>query len=472
MVTTDRRQFLRGVLGGSVSSALVACSREVSQQVSATFSGYGRSVMDLVVPKMDHVRFGFIGVGRRGSTLLKLMLRIDGASVTAIADPYALSLEKAADMVRADEGVKPVLYGDGDEAYRDLLARDDVDAVVIATPWSWHVPMALHAMSAGKQCFVEVPAALTIEDCWKLVDASEKFQVNCMMMENVCYGREELMLLNMVRNGLFGDLLHGEAAYIHPLRWQMKDVKSGTGSWRTKWHGRRNANLYPTHGLGPIAQYMDVNRGDRFDHISSISSPALGRGAYADRELEDGNPHKALSFICGDMNTSIIKTIKGRSIMLQHDTTTPRPYTRHNLIQGTNGIFAGFPNRIALENNPLNPHEKEGFHHWDQDMKKWHQRYDHVMWTQLLADPPFVDPLPAESDGGINHIGLDFVMLWRMVYCLRNGIVLDQNVYDAATWSAIVDLSEQSVRMRGDSIDIPDFTRGKWKSAKPLSVAM
>jgi predicted dehydrogenase len=327
---------------------------------------------------------------------------------------------------------------------------------VISTPWRWHAPMAIEAMESGKHAMVEVPMATTVEDCWRLVDTAERTRKNCMMLENVCYGREELMLLNMVRQGLFGDLTHGEAAYIHELRWQMKEIEHKTGSWRTYWHTRRNGNLYPTHGLGPVAQYMGINRGDRFDYLNSVSSPALGRKAYAAREFAADHERNQLDYICGDMNTSMIKTVRGRSIMVQHDTTTPRPYTRHNLIQGTKGAFAGFPGRIALDQAD----GSNSYHRWDHDLEPWYAKYDHPLWKAIRAE--------AEEAGG--HGGMDFVMWWRAIYCLRNGEPLDQDVYDGAAWSAISPLSADSVADRGNSRDIPDFTRGQWETAKPLQV--
>jgi hypothetical protein len=334
-----------------------------------------------------------------------------------------------------------------------MLERDDIDAVFVLTPWNWHTPMATDVMRASKQAFVEVPAALNLDECWQLVETSEATRMNCMMMENVCYGREELMALNMVRQGVLGELLHGEAAYIHELRWQMKDIEEGTGSWRTAWHTRRNANLYPTHGLGPIAQFMNINRGDRFDYLTSMSSPALGRQLYAQREFAADHARNQVKYICGDMNTSLIKTVNGRTIMVQHDTTTPRPYTRHNLIQGTNGVYARYPDRIALES-------EGGFHEWQHNMTSWYERYDHPLWKELAA----------EASASIGHGGMDFVMLWRIVFCLRNGVPLDQNVYDAAAWSAVAPLSEASNQDRGNSRDFPDFTRGIWETAPALSV--
>lgn len=401
-----------------------------------------------VAPVLDTVRVGVIGAGRRGTTILRLLAGIDGVGIKAICDSYAPAIDKARSLIAETGLPAPDFYADGEHAYRDMLQRDDIDAVFILTPWAWHTPMAVDVMQAGKHAFVEVPAALTLDEAWQLVETSEQTRMNCMMMENVCYGREELMTLNMVRQGVLGELLHGEAAYIHELRWQMKDIDEGTGSWRTAWHTRRNANLYPTHGLGPIAQYMNINRGDRFDYLTSMSSPALGRQLYAEREFPADHPRNQVDYICGDMNTSLIKTMKGRTIMVQHDTTTPRPYTRHNLIQGTKGVFASYPSRIALDGDGT-------FHEWQYDVSELQAKYEHPLWNQL-AD---------EATASIGHGGMDFVMLWRIAWCLRNGIPLDQNVYDAAAWSAVTPLSEASNADRGNSKDFPDFTRGAWRTA-------
>ena len=240
--------------------------------------------MNLIAPTLDNVRVGLIGVGERGVGFVRHFCNIEGARITAVCDTHRPVLDRAASMLSEYGGPPPALFTGNDYSYRGLLERQDVDVVVIATPWRWHAIMATEAMESGKHAFVEVPAVTTTEEAWRLVDTSERTRMNCMMLENVCYGRDELMVLNMVRQGVFGELLHGEAAYIHELRWQMKEVEHKTGSWRTLWHAKRNGNLYPTHGLGPIAQYMGINRGDMFDYMSSMSSPALGRAEYARRE--------------------------------------------------------------------------------------------------------------------------------------------------------------------------------------------
>lgn len=482
----DRRNFIKKA---AQSAAVLSATGVMGGCTTSTATGalspqHGKSVMGLAVNKMDIVRVGFIGVGQRGSGHVKHYCHIEGVEIMAICDTHEQVLDRSIEYVKEQGRPAPTRYTGNDFAYRELLARDDIDIVIISTPWAWHTPMAVEVMDSGKHALVEVPAATSLDECWQLVNTAERTQKNCMMMENVNYGRDELMVLNMVRQGLFGELLHGEAAYIHDLRWQMKEIEHKTGSWRTYWHTKKNGNLYPTHGLGPVSQYMNINRGDRFDYLTSTSSPALGRAAYAEREFDSSHERNQLNFVAGDMNTSVIKTVKGRTIMVQHDTTSPRPYSRHNLIQGSNGTFAGFPNRIAIESPPTSIksiYKKEyqqtlqawqangeqgrkprspSFHSWDNDMEKWRELYDHPLYTRMGEE--------AKRNGG--HGGMDFLMNYRIIYCLRNGEPLDQDVYDAAAWSSIFPLSVTSVANRSNSQAVPDFTRGKWKTGKPLMV--
>ena len=451
MIDTDRRRFL-GALAAT-SALMLEGAPAVAQ---AARSPGTRSVMDLKKPPMSKIRFGFIGVGMRGYELLRLLLAVDGAEVSAVCDIRAAALEQAVEIVSKTSGRKPAsITGRAEQAYKELIDRNDVDAVLIATPWEWHLPMALYAMAAGKETFVEVPAALTEDDCWQLVESSEKHQVNCMMLENCCYGRSELMVLNMVRDGLFGEITHAEGAYIHNLRWILDDREVGEGTWRPQWYTQRKANAYPTHGLGPIAQYMNINRGDRFDFLVSMSSPARSFKKYARDKFPADDARNRLDFVLGDMNSSLIQTARGRTILLQHDVGTPRPYSRLNLIQGERGIFSGYPDRLALD-------EHAQAEEWISDLSRYQQKYDSSLWRKLDRE--------AIQQGG--HGGMDFVMMWRIVYCLRNGLPLDQNVYDAAAWSVIFDLSEQSVRDRSRPRDFADFTRGAWKSAPPLTIAI
>ena len=453
MKNMDRRGFLKAATVTAAAGLTAACTTSNNQFTPA--KQQGKSVIGLIAPKMDVVRVGFIGVGQRGYGHVKRMSHIEGAEIVAICDNHQEVLDRSAKFLTENGHKQPALYGNGEYAYREMLNRQDIDIVIISTPWKWHAPMAIESMESGKHAFVEVPLATTVEEMWEIVNTAERTQKNCMMMENVNYGRDELMVLNMVRQGLFGELLHGEAAYIHELRWQMKELETKTGSWRTGWHAKRNGNLYPTHGLGPVSQYMNINRGDRFDYLTSMSSPALGRALYAQKEFSADHQRNQLKYINGDISTTLIKTVQGRTIMVQHDTTTPRPYSRHNLIQGTNGVFAGFPNRIALEKGGSG-----NFHEWDYDMQSWYNKYDHPLWVKMGKE--------AERNGG--HGGMDFLMFWRMIYCLRNGEPLDQDVYDGAAWSVISPLSAESLNNRAKSVDIPDFTRGAWQTAEPLGI--
>ncbi len=484
MSKIDRRSFIKSVAAVTAAGVVAGCTSASVTKGATIPVAQSKSVMGLTIPPLDVVRVAFIGVGQRGSGHVKHYCHLDGVEIKAICDTDQKVVDRSVDYVLKQGFAKPDVYTGTEHAYREMLARQDIDIVIIATPWQWHTRMSVETMESGKHAFVEVPAATTLEECWQLVDTAERTQKNCMMLENVNYGREELMVLNMVRQGLFGDLLHGEAAYIHDLRGQMKQIDAKTGSWRTYWHTKRNGNLYPTHGLGPVAQYMNINRGDRFDYITSMSSAALGREQYAKATFPADHERNQLKFIAGDMNTSTIKTANGRTIMVQHDTTSPRPYTRHNLIQGTNGTFAGFPNRIAIEELPSalqavydkeynqeldnwkasgkkgRKPRKASFHSWDHDMEKWYQAYEHPLHVRMGEE--------AKRNGG--HGGMDFLMMYRIVECLRNGEALDQDVYDAAAWSSIFPLSCASVEDRSNSKDIPDFTRGAWKTGKPLGI--
>lgn len=450
----NRREFIRNAAATGV--ALVGSSRTAKAITQTKDTTPAPATADFVAPPLEVVRAALIGVGARGSGHLEDLLRFEGVEVTAVCDTDPALRDRAVRRCAESGRKEPGAYGKSPTDYKRMLEQDDIDVVVISTPWDWHVPMSVDAMRAGKHALVEVPAALTLDGCWQLVETAESEKRYCMMLENVCYGREELMVLNMCRQGVFGELLHGEAAYIHDLRWQMHEIVRGTGSWRTLHYTRHNGNLYPTHGLGPICQYMNINRGDRMDYLSSVSSPARARAEYAEENFPADSIRRRHRFVCGDINTSIVKTVLGRTMMIQWDEQLPRPYTRHNLIQGTKGVWGGFPNRIVIEgDSPTTEIWEQG-----RDLERWYRRYEHPLWTRIGEE--------AKRIGG--HGGMDFVMWWRLIYCLRNGEPLDQDVYDAASWSAVTPLSEWSVANRGQSIDFPDFTRGRWKHREPLGI--
>jgi predicted dehydrogenase len=450
---SSRRGFLRLLTGlGAASAMLPGLARAASPARAAG----ARYMGDFVAPKLDKVKVAFIGVGARGSGHCSQLAVIEGVEVVAVCDLVEDRAKRSVDEAKK-HGHAPKLYAGDELAWQRMLAEVKPDAVFIATPWELHAPMSIEAMKAGAHAFSEVPIATTLEDMWQIIDTSEATGRHCMMMENVNYGREELIYLNMVRQGVIGELLHGEAAYIHELRGQM-DNGDSTGSWRTFQYAKRNGNLYPTHGLGPVAQYMNLARSeDSFGRLVSFSSPAKGRNLYAKKSAKLTNPKfKELDFKGGDISTSIIKTVLGRTIMVQWDETSPRPYTRHNLIQGTKGTLAGFPNRIAIEGVTKTYHEWAEGEEWE----KFASQYEHPLYKRMGE--------LSQKMGG--HGGMDFLMLFRIIECLRKGEPLDQNVYEGCFWSAVGPLSEQSVAENGMPQAFPDFTRGQWQTTKPLGI--
>jgi Oxidoreductase family, NAD-binding Rossmann fold len=421
--------------------------------VAAIGAGIARSqtsVSDLKFEGKEKVRLGVIGVGGRGSSLVTNFSAVPGAEIGALCDVVEDKVRKAqAKLDRAGKASSPIaLYHSSEHAFEDLVKRDDLDLVVVATPWTWHAPMAIAAMKQGKHVAVEVPAARTLQECWDLVNTSEATQRHCMQLENCCYGYNELLVLNMVRAGLFGELTHGGAAYNHDLR-SILFSGEGEGLWRRFEHLNRDGNLYPTHGLGPVAHYMDVNRGDRFDTLVSMSSISAGLQTYRKEKLPPDDPRQREVYKEGDFNVSLIRTVKGRVIELEHNVSSPQPYDRINLIAGSKGIFRDYPARVYFDGAP-----KEEFTNLDA----YKAKYEHPLWTKMGEI--------AKDLGG--HGGMDFIMAYRLIECIKNGTVPDIDVYDAAAWSAPGPLSEASIASGSMPQKFPDFTRGKWSSRKPV----
>ena len=416
-------------------------------------------------PKLKTVRVAFIGVGARGTGHARQIATIEGTEVVAISDLYQdlaqRSIDSCKEIGKGERHNEIAIYYGGEDKWKLMLKEVKPDVVFISTDWDNHAPMVIKAMNSGAHAFVEVPIATTIEDMWKIINTSEKTRKHCMMMENVNYGRDEMMYLNMCRKGVIGDFLHAEAAYIHELRFQMEEQERGTGSWRTHQYAKGRGNLYPTHGLGPVAQYMNLARGDdNFSTLISYSTPALGRKIYAEKNYPSDHKWNKLDYKNGDLNTSIIKTNVGRTVMVQWDETSPRPYSRHNLIQGTKGTLAGFPTRVALEGGVEGV--TKNHHSWAQgkDLEVLYEKYDHPLYKRLGA--------LAKKMGG--HGGMDFMMRYRIIECLKKGEPLDQNMYEGCFWSAVTPLSAKSIEDGGAPQRFPDFTRGNWKSTNPLSI--
>ncbi|MDW3646016.1 MAG: Gfo/Idh/MocA family oxidoreductase [Bacteroidia bacterium] len=463
MKNLDRRNFLKKT---SMSGAALA----IGSMLSAATEAYperesGAQYMGgFSAPKLPTIRTAFIGVGARGPSHLRFLSQLEGVEIVAISDLYEDKVQKQVEFCKkVGKGKRHqnvATYFGSEDKWKQMLDEVKPDAVFICTNWFNHAPMAIEAMEKGAHAFVEVPIAVTLDEMWDIVITSERTQKHCMMMENVNYDRDELMFLNMCRQGVIGELLHAEASYIHELRGQMYEVERGTGSWRTHHYANRNGNLYPTHGLGPVAQYMNLGRGDdNFKSIVSFSTPAFGRQDFAKKNFPPDHKWNKLDFKGGDMNTSIIKSMMGRTVMVQWDETSPRPYSRLNLVQGTKGTLAGFPTRVAIEGGVEGA--TDSHHQWVQGEKLQllYEKYDHPLYKRLNQ---------ATKDSG--HGGMDGMMAYRIVECLREGLPLDQNVYEGCFWSAVGPLSEHSVAQGGAVQAFPDFTRGNWKETEALGI--
>ena len=416
----DRRTFLQlagGLVGAAVAGADAAHPSAQTQTSAAPSAGFS-------APPIPEVRIGFVGVGGQGGSHVRNMLGVPGTRITAICDINE-SRAKAVQKWVVDAGQKePTLYTRGPRDFERLCETEDLDLVFNATPWEWHVPVCVAAMKNGKHAATEVPAAMTLDDCWQLVEHAEKFRKHCVMMENCNYDRPEMMVFNMVRQGLFGEILHAEGGYLHDLR-SVKFSDKGEGLWRRAWASKLNANLYPTHGLGPVANCMDINRGDRFEYLVSMSGPSRGLQAWAKEHFPADAPQRSEKYVLGDVNVSLIRTARGRTIYVSHDTNLPRPYSRIHLVQGTRGLFQGYPNRVYIEG-------KSPEHKWE-NADSYYAQYDHPLWVELT-----------KRAEGAGHGGMDYIEDYRLIKCLREGLPTDMNVYDAASLSAVVHLSERS----------------------------
>ncbi|MHC4942191.1 MAG: Gfo/Idh/MocA family protein [Planctomycetota bacterium] len=401
-------------------------------------------------PPMERVRIGFVGVGGMGSHHVSNLLKIEGADIHAVCDIVEEKVRRIQQWVVDAGQPEPTGYWRGDWDFVRMCENEDLDLVFTATPWRWHVPVCVAAMKNGKHAATEVPAAVTLDECWELVETSEKLKKHCVMMENCCYGRSEMLVLNMVRQGLFGEVLYAEAGYLHDLR-NLKFTPAGEGLWRTDHSIRRDGNLYPTHGLGPVAQCMNINRGDRFEFLVSMSTKSRGLNLFAETKFGPDDPKTLQKYELGDINTSLIRTHNGCVITLVHDCSSPRPYSRINMVQGTNGIFSGYPDRIHIEG-------RSPAHQWEEP-DKYFEEFEHPLWKA-----------EGERAKGRGHGGMDFLENYRLIHCLKNGLPLDMDVYDAAAWSVVSDLTERSVANKSRPVDFPDFTRGRWKTKAPLKI--
>lgn len=450
----NRRSFIRKMATIGVGISGVAASTKANEVQSQSKSKANK--------KPDgKLRFGFIGVGGRCQEHIGNVLAIEGNEVVAICDISQLSIDTTLKNMERFNVAVPKIYTGSENAFEQMLANENFDAVIIASPWEWHVRMSIAAMKAGVPYVgVEVSAANTLEECWDLVNVAEATGSQLNILENVCYRRDVMACLKMVREGLFGELLHARCGYEHDLR----EVKFNDGvnfvyqndgnlkmgkdafaeaSWRTQHSIARNGDLYPTHGVGPVANCMNINRGNRFISLSAMATKSRGLHKYIVDNGGENHPYAKVNFNCGDIVTSMIQCANGETIIITHDTNSPRPYSLGFRIQGTEGLWYNDGDSLYIQG-------KSEPHKWDTSAE-WFKKYDHGLWNKLETDA---------SHAG--HGGMDFVMMYDFVNAIRNKRPAPMDCYDAAAWSAISALSEMSVARGGALVDFPDFTRGQW----------
>ena len=458
-MATSRREFLKGTAWMGAAALVSGCTGG-----RLCSCGRGAPMWDFAVPPLRKVRVGCVGLGERGEMATHRLSQIPGLEIAALCDIRPEAVAKAVAWLKKSGKPVPREFV-GAEAWRAMCDWDGIDVAYIMTPWALHAPMALGAMRAGKHALVEVPAAMTLDECYEMIETCEATRRHCMMLENSCYGDLNMFTLNLCRSGVLGELKHGECSYIHDLRSFNWNVPNWDGHWskhgyydywRLKWNAAHRGNMYPTHGIGPMCQFMNINRGDKFDYLVSMECKPMGLERYAQDKFPEGSWQRKMKIASGDMNTTLIKTHLGRTIMLQHDVSSPRPHIGFLLLSGTKGTITGDPRRLGVEKEPGSGVKEFS----DKEYEEYREKYRHPLWKKAGEI--------AKKVGG--HGGTDFICDLRWAYCLQNGLPLDMNVYDLATWCSICELTERSVNGRSKTMDVPDFTRGKWKTAKPLGI--
>ena len=448
---TSRRTFLAGSIAAGTAglTGLGATSATAASTVpAATPPPRAQNQSTMVgVPfePFDEVRVGIIGLGNRGMGMLPLFDAVPGVQVTAVCDVRRNLVRQASDQLAELGSRRPREYARGEDDWERLAAAEDVDFVYIASPWELHFPQAAAALRGQKHVGIELPIATEVDELWELVDLSEQQRKHCLLMENCNYGRQELAMLKMAHDGLFGDLTHGHGGYLHDLRELMFSETYYYNQWRRAWQTQHNRAFYPMHGLAPIAAAMDVNRGDRLTSLQATASPARGLAEYREQHVsQDRTDVWEEEYVAGDRVTCMITTSQGRMIRAEHNVCDPRPYSRINTIAGSKGILEDYPSRIYVEPD-------HSGHSWE-DSQPYLDEYDHWLWQDIGDD--------AENHGG--HGGMDYILVYRLMQCMRLGLVPDIDVYDSAAWCAAVPLSEASIES-GSAVEIPDFTRGYWE---------
>ncbi len=439
----DRRDFIRTTIGAGLGAA-AAASVHAAQPTTPAPAAL------LATPAIPRVRLGVIGLGNQGSSHVENFTKIEGVEIRALCDLVPAKVAAMQALVEKGGAPRPAGYSGGPDEWHRLV-DSDLDLVLVVTPWELHAPMCIEAMKRGKHAAVEVPMAVTLDECWQMVETSEQTRRHCVMLENCCYDRVEMMILNMVRQQVFGELLHAECGYLHDLRALKLSPTYYENRWRIEHSVKRNGDLYPTHGLGPVAQWLDINRGNRFASLVSMSTNARGLAEYAAAHIGPTSKEATQSYALGDIVNTLIRTTRGQTILVTHDTNLPRPYSRRILLQGTKGLVQKYPeSRVHVEG-------RSPEHKWD-DLLAWRTEFEHPVWKTL-----------EERSRGAGHGGMDFIEDYRLIQCLQSGAPTDMDVYDGAAVSSVSFLSEQSIAGRR-MVDMPDFTRGAWQQRPALGI--
>lgn len=453
----DHTSSRRTILGAGLAAGVLAATSGVSAAEAATAENPpparqpGQKSM-IGVPFEVHaqVRIGLIGLGNRGMGMLSGWAAVPGAVITAVCDIRADRATRAANQLVQLGKPRPAIHSGTEQAAFELCDRDDVDLVYIATPWEFHYPQGKAALVGGKHVGIELPIATELKELWDLVDTSERVRRHLWLMENCSYGRNELAMLKMAHEGIFGELTNGHGGYLHDLRALLFSDTYYTDAWRRKWHTRSTASFYAMHGLAPIAAAMDINRGDRFTTLRATATAPRGLADYRERNMPRDHPSWNETYINGDLVTCLLETAKGRVVRAEHEVSSPRPYSRINSLVGSRGIFEDYV-PVGSTGGRIYFEPDHGGDTW-RDFAPYREEYDHWLWKKIGDD--------AANNGG--HGGMDYVLQWRIVQQMRVGLAPDIDVYDSAAWCSPVPLSVLSLRNDGKPVDVPDFTRGKW----------
>ena len=476
----SRREFLAGTAWMGMAAVAAGCMSKGTASdgasgdgATASGGGVGSSVRGLGggagapmhgfrVAPIERVKVGFIGVGARGFHAVKRIAQIPGCEVAAISDINPERLDAAQKWLKEHgyPAAKEWSRNGNADAWRGLCESDCCNVVYSCTPRPLHCPINVHAMANGKHVMQEVPGVFSLDECWETVEAAEKYRRHCYMLENCCYGEFEMLAFNLIKKGKLGDIVQAEVGYTHDQRKLQYNPVDGV-FWRIKRHQTHHGNYYPTHGLVPAGKCLDINRGDRFDYLVSMETKSASFETYGRENFPKGDWRHDAKMLKGDVNMSLIHTVGGKILQLKHNVCTPCPYDRGNMFLGTRGMIRG----IAADEYRVCFEEKAGdgaaHHYFDaKKAEEVREKYKHPIWK--------VAGEVARKVGG--HGGMDFIMDLRWIYCLQNGLPMDTDVYDLATYSSIVELSERSVNAKSRPIDFPDYTRGGWKSAKPFMV--